>query len=216
MKDKLDSYKSYMTTYRMDKDSERELRFPLAGAVSYQNGDRGKHGEVVRGYVAYGVTEKSAKQVEHLYRKRSGSKQHTACCDKHAGSRRHVILSCGLRSCSLQHCWRTYGWYYGGRLSPARSGAGATSPRSSRSRRSVTGFVTSWKRSCVGSGKSKRMGLACQRHRQQPRADRDQPTACPLSSERQFLSNATESGCYRLFGAVNWDCPDQLRATSRG
>jgi len=72
MKDKLDVHKSYMTTYRMYKDSERELRFPLAVAVSYQNGDRGKHGEVVRGYVACGVTEESAKQVERLYRKRSG------------------------------------------------------------------------------------------------------------------------------------------------
>jgi len=72
MKDKLDTHKSYMTTYRMYKDSERELCFPLAVAVSYQNGDRGKHGEVVRGYVACGVTDRSAKQVERLYRKRSG------------------------------------------------------------------------------------------------------------------------------------------------
>src|SRR5699024_1893183 len=45
MKAKLDIHKSYMTTYRMYKDSERELRFPLAVAVSYHNGDRGKHGE---------------------------------------------------------------------------------------------------------------------------------------------------------------------------
>ncbi len=72
MKEKLDVHKSYMTTYRMFKDSERELCFPLAVAVSYQNGDRGKHGEVVRGYVACGVAEKSPKQVERLYRKRSG------------------------------------------------------------------------------------------------------------------------------------------------
>ncbi len=35
MKAKLDIHKSYMTTYRMYKDSERELRFPLAVAVSY-------------------------------------------------------------------------------------------------------------------------------------------------------------------------------------
>ena len=71
MKAKLDIHKSYMTTYRMYKDSERELRFPLAVAVSYQNGDRGKHGEVVRGYVACGVGDRSPKQVERLYRKRS-------------------------------------------------------------------------------------------------------------------------------------------------
>lgn len=36
MKDKLDTHKSYMTTYRMYKNSERELRFPLAVAVSFQ------------------------------------------------------------------------------------------------------------------------------------------------------------------------------------
>jgi hypothetical protein len=52
MTDKLDVHKSYMTTYCMYKNSGRELRFPLAVSVSYQNGDRGKHGEVVRGYVA--------------------------------------------------------------------------------------------------------------------------------------------------------------------
>jgi len=41
-----------MTTYRMYKDCKRELEFPLAVAVSYQAGDRGKSGEIVRGYVA--------------------------------------------------------------------------------------------------------------------------------------------------------------------
>ena len=61
-----------MTTYRLSTDSERELRVPLAVAVSYQNGDRNKHGEVVRGYVACGVTDHTAKQVERISRKRSG------------------------------------------------------------------------------------------------------------------------------------------------
>ncbi|GGJ01715.1 hypothetical protein GCM10008995_09380 [Halobellus salinus] len=39
MKDKLDTHCSYMSTYRMYKDSERELQFPLAVSVSYQDGD---------------------------------------------------------------------------------------------------------------------------------------------------------------------------------
>jgi len=72
MKDKLDVHKSYMTTYRIYKNRERELCVPLAVAVSYRNGDRNKHGEVVRGYVACGVADKTPKQVERLYRKRSG------------------------------------------------------------------------------------------------------------------------------------------------
>ena len=63
MKDKLDTHKSYMTTYRIYKDSEWEPRFPLAVAVSYHARDRGKSGEVVRGYVACGVTDRTAKQV---------------------------------------------------------------------------------------------------------------------------------------------------------
>lgn len=57
MKTKLDVQKSYMTTYRMCKDTDRELGFPLTVAVSYQNGYRGKHGEVVRGYVARGMAD---------------------------------------------------------------------------------------------------------------------------------------------------------------
>ena len=72
MKDKLDVHKSYMTTYRIYKNRERELCVPLAVAVSYRNGDRGKHGEVVRGYVACGVADKLPKQVERRYRKHLG------------------------------------------------------------------------------------------------------------------------------------------------
>jgi hypothetical protein len=71
MTEKLDTHCSYMTTYRMYKDSERELRFPLAVSVSYHNGDRGKHGEVVRGYVACGLSDHTPTQVERRYRKRS-------------------------------------------------------------------------------------------------------------------------------------------------
>ena len=71
MDEKLDTHKSYMTTYRMYKDRERELRFPLAVCVSYQAGDRNKHGEIVRGYVACGLQNQSAKRIEELYRKRS-------------------------------------------------------------------------------------------------------------------------------------------------
>jgi len=71
MKEKLETHCSYMTTYRMFKDSERELRFPLAVSVPYHNGDRGKHGEVVRGYVACDLAARTPKQVERLYHKRS-------------------------------------------------------------------------------------------------------------------------------------------------
>jgi hypothetical protein len=71
MAEKLDTHCSYMTTYRIYKDHERELQVPLAVSVSYHNGDRGKHGEVVRGYVACDLDDRTATQVEGLYRKRS-------------------------------------------------------------------------------------------------------------------------------------------------
>jgi len=71
MKEKLDTHRSYMTTYRMFEGSERELQFPLAAAVSYHNGDRGKHGKVVRGYVACDLGDRTPTQVERRYRKRS-------------------------------------------------------------------------------------------------------------------------------------------------
>ncbi len=71
MKKKLDTHCSYMTTYRMYKDCKRELEFPLAVAVSYQAGDCGKNGEVVRGYVACDLADRTPKQVEQIYRKRS-------------------------------------------------------------------------------------------------------------------------------------------------
>jgi len=71
MNEKLDTHKSYMTSYRMYKDRERELRFPLAVCVSYQAGDRGKSGEIVRGYVACRLENHAAKRIEELYRKRS-------------------------------------------------------------------------------------------------------------------------------------------------
>jgi len=71
MKENLETHCSYMTAYRMFKGSERELRFPLAVSVSYHNGDRGKHGEVVRGYVACDLGDRTPTQVERRYRKRS-------------------------------------------------------------------------------------------------------------------------------------------------
>jgi len=148
MKDKLETHKSYMTTYRMCTRTASGNCASRSRSLSPTRTEiEGKHGEVVRGYVACGVTDRSAKQVEHRYRKRSGIERPIAYFGKHAGSRRRVIPSCGLPSCWSRHCWRTCGWCYGGRSSPAHGGRARPARRSSRSRRSVTGFVKSWKRS---------------------------------------------------------------------
>ena len=69
--EKLDTSASKWDAYTMYKGRERELQFPLAVCLSYHNGDRGKHGEIVRGYTADGLTDRRPKQVEQLYRKRS-------------------------------------------------------------------------------------------------------------------------------------------------
>jgi len=71
MQGKLERHCSYMTTHRMYEGRERELKFPLAVAVSYQIGNRGKSGEVVRGYMTFDVANRTSKSVERLYRKRS-------------------------------------------------------------------------------------------------------------------------------------------------
>lgn len=70
MAEKLDTTVSYWTEYVMYEGSERELRFPLAVCVSYQQGNRGKHRLLVRVYVACDP-DRTPKEVETLYQKRS-------------------------------------------------------------------------------------------------------------------------------------------------
>src|SRR6056297_604946 len=71
MAEKLDTSVSYWTEYVMYEGSERELRFPLAVCVSYQQGNRGKHGLLVRAYAACDLADRTPKEVEALYQKRS-------------------------------------------------------------------------------------------------------------------------------------------------
>jgi len=69
--EKLETTVSYWTEYAMYAGSEREVRFPLAVCVSYQQGKRGKHGLLVRAYAACEQDTRTPKEVERLYRKRS-------------------------------------------------------------------------------------------------------------------------------------------------
>jgi len=55
----------------MYKRSQRELCFPFAVCASYHLGSRGKHGPLVRAYVACDLTDRTPKEVEALYQKRS-------------------------------------------------------------------------------------------------------------------------------------------------
>jgi IS4 transposase len=71
MAEKLKTSISYWTEYVMHEGSERELRFPLAVCVSYQQGNRGKHGLLVRAYTACDLADRTPKEVEALYQKRS-------------------------------------------------------------------------------------------------------------------------------------------------
>jgi hypothetical protein len=138
MKEKLDTHRSYMTTYRIYKDCEREAQFPLAVCVSYQAGDRNKHGEVVRGYIACGLENQSAKRIEQLYRKRSAIeasyrlvRQARATTTTHNPVIRFAFM---LVSALLENLWLVLRW------------AGATCPKNSHSGPSATGFAMSLKR----------------------------------------------------------------------
>jgi hypothetical protein len=185
MKNKLDTHNSYMTTYRMYNDSERELRFPLAVAVSYHAGDQVKSGEVVRGYVACGVTDRSAKQVERLSRKRSGVETTYRLLRQARGittTRDPIVrFAITLVAALLENLWLVLRW------------AGATCPRNSDSRCSVTGFGTNRKRSYTAGGRSKRTWLVCQRHRKRQRADRGQPTGYSLGVSNSCRQRPSKS-----------------------
>jgi len=69
--EKLETSVSYWTEYAMYAGSEREVRFPLAVCVSYQQGKRGKHGLLVRAYAVCEQAARTPKEVERLYRNRS-------------------------------------------------------------------------------------------------------------------------------------------------
>jgi len=122
MKDKLETHKSYMTTYRMYKDSERELRFRSRSLSPTRTEIEAS---TARSFVA---TWRVALLIAQRSRSNTAtgsvqaSKRPIAYFGKHAGSRRRVIPSCGLPSCWSRHCWRTCGWCYGGRSSPAHGG----------------------------------------------------------------------------------------------
>lgn len=63
----LDTKVSYWTEYAMYEGTAREVRFPLAICVSYQNGKRGKNGLLVRAYTACEQDARTPKQVEQTY-----------------------------------------------------------------------------------------------------------------------------------------------------
>ena len=71
MAKKLNTTISCWEEYVMYEGSKRELRFPLAVCVSYQQGNRNKHGLLVRAYVACDLADRTPKEVEAFYQKRS-------------------------------------------------------------------------------------------------------------------------------------------------
>jgi hypothetical protein len=71
MAEKLETSVSYWTEYAMYGGSERELRFPLAVCASYRQGKRGKDGLLVRACTACDLADRTPKEVEAPYRKRS-------------------------------------------------------------------------------------------------------------------------------------------------
>jgi len=127
----------------MYKGKDRELQFPHAVCVSYHNGDRGENGEVVRGYVACDLTDRTPKQVETLYRKRSAIETSYRTY-REARANHHYTrpADLGLYSSLWAFCCGISGWSCAGRSSPAHDGAGATFQPNSRSNWCVAGSET--------------------------------------------------------------------------
>ncbi|RLM88039.1 ISH3 family transposase [Haloarcula sp. Atlit-7R] len=71
LREKLAATASYMTEETICEGKEHEQTFPLAVNVSYQNGDRGKSGVKTTGYAAYGLEDRTPRQVATVYNKRS-------------------------------------------------------------------------------------------------------------------------------------------------
>jgi hypothetical protein len=71
LREKLAVTASYMTEETICEGKEHEQTFPLAVNVTYQNGDRGKSGVKTTGYAAYGLEDRTPRQVAAVYDKRS-------------------------------------------------------------------------------------------------------------------------------------------------
>ena len=71
LREKLSVNASYMTEETICEGKEHEQTYPLAVNVTYQNGDRGKHGVKRTGYAAYGLEDRTPAQVASVYNKRS-------------------------------------------------------------------------------------------------------------------------------------------------
>jgi len=112
----LDTHASYWTEYAMYKGKDRELQFPHAVCVSYHNGDRGENGEVVRGYVACDLTDRTPKQVETLYRKRSAIETSYRTYREARESNHHYtrpadsVLYSSLWAFCLRNLWLVVRW----------------------------------------------------------------------------------------------------------
>jgi hypothetical protein len=68
---KLATTKSYMTEETICEGKEHEQTYPLAVNVTYQDGDRGKSGLKQTGYAAYGLEDRTPRQVARIYDNRS-------------------------------------------------------------------------------------------------------------------------------------------------
>src|SRR6056297_3791933 len=71
LREKLAATASYMTEETICEGKEHEQTFPLAVNVTYQNGDRGNSGVKTTGYAAYGLEDRTPRQVATIYNKRS-------------------------------------------------------------------------------------------------------------------------------------------------
>jgi hypothetical protein len=71
LREKLSATASHMTEETICEGTEHEQTYPLAVNVTYQDGDRGKSGLKQTGYAAYGLEDRTPRQVARIYNHRS-------------------------------------------------------------------------------------------------------------------------------------------------
>jgi len=71
LEEKLAKDSSYTTEETICEGKEHEQTYPLAVNVTYHNGDRGKSGLKQTGYAAYGLEDRTPREVARIYNHRS-------------------------------------------------------------------------------------------------------------------------------------------------
>jgi hypothetical protein len=169
-------------------------------------------GEVVRGYVACNLGDRTPTQVERRYRRRSAIKtsyrlfrQARATTTTQDPIVRFAFV---IVSFLLENLWLVLRWAVVAR--PRRGGRDLPEEFTFKTFRDWIRHEL--EEELRRQWKIKANGSVCPHHRQRPRADPGQPTACPLGGERQLSADTVE---IQVISSVRCGEADLLRSIPR-